>query len=317
VDVYKPDILEQLRECDGFMWRWGHMDGMSRIARRLLPVIERELGLVVYPDQNTCWHYDDKIAQFYLLNAAGIPIPPTTIWFDRQGAHEWAETAEYPLVLKLSSGADSSNVRLVKDKREAQWWIDRFFDTWVADLQLKKPPKMALNERFTTAGRTLVRGRVPNKGIADKGFDLHAGYVYLQAFLPGNPHDTRVTIIGNRAFGFRRFNRVNDFRASGSGLRDYDPENIDTAFVRLGFKTAQAISSQSCAIDGLYCEKKPVVDEISYTYSSWAVEACPGHWELSGEPEDGDLRWVPGHMRPEDAQIADFIKRLEGRNRQG
>ena len=34
---------------------------------RLLPVIEKELGLVVYPDQNTCWHYDDKIAQYYLL----------------------------------------------------------------------------------------------------------------------------------------------------------------------------------------------------------------------------------------------------------
>jgi len=63
VNVYRADILEQLKGCDGFMWRWAHFGGMGQIARRLLPVVERELGLVVYPDQNTCWHYDDKIAQ--------------------------------------------------------------------------------------------------------------------------------------------------------------------------------------------------------------------------------------------------------------
>jgi hypothetical protein len=60
-----------------------HFGGMSRIARRLLPVIERELKLVVYRNQNTCWHYDDKIAQAYLLEAAGIPVPKTWVWFER------------------------------------------------------------------------------------------------------------------------------------------------------------------------------------------------------------------------------------------
>ncbi len=59
VDVRRADIFEQLRGCDGFMWRWAHFAGMSRIARRLLPVIENELGLCVYPDQKTCWHYNN------------------------------------------------------------------------------------------------------------------------------------------------------------------------------------------------------------------------------------------------------------------
>jgi glutathione synthase/RimK-type ligase-like ATP-grasp enzyme len=311
VDVRRPDILEQLVGCQGFMWRWGHFEGMARIARRLLPVIENELGLAVYPDQNTCWHYDDKIAQFYLLNAAGIPMPPTTIWFERQGAHEWAETAEYPLVLKLATGAGSTNVRLVREKIEAHWWIDRMFETWHTDLQLKRPDKMSLRDRIDTALRVLVKGYAPSSELHDDGREPQSGYVYFQAFVPDNSYDTRVKVIGKRAFGKRRFNRPNDFRASGSGLKDMDPEKVDPAFVRLAFKTARTLRSQSVAIDGLYWHHQPVLTEISYTYPSWETYELPGHWELRGEPETGELIWVSGHMWPEEAQVEDFIERLK------
>jgi hypothetical protein len=41
VDVFRPDIIDQLRGCHGFMWRWAHFRGMYRVARRLLPVIEK------------------------------------------------------------------------------------------------------------------------------------------------------------------------------------------------------------------------------------------------------------------------------------
>ena len=44
-------------------------------------------------------------------------------------------------------------------------------------------------------------------------------YVYFQKFLPNNKYDIRIVVIGDRAFGFIRYNRENDFRASGSGKR--------------------------------------------------------------------------------------------------
>lgn len=47
-------------------------------------------------------------------------------------------------------------------------------------------------------------------------------YILFQEYLPDNEFDTRVTVIGNRAFAFRRFNRKKDFKASGSGEIDYD-----------------------------------------------------------------------------------------------
>jgi len=309
VDVYQPDILQQLQGCHGFMWRWGHCGGMYRVARRLLPVIERELGLPTYPDQNTCWHYDDKIAQWYLLSAAGIPVPTTWVWYDERHAIEWARTAIYPLVLKLWGGAASTNVRLITSFEEAKFHIAKLFDNGVYSLDdmFSKPWKWGI-QRFRSAVKLALTGIPPR--IPWGGWELHKSYVFFQEFLPNNDFDTRVTVIGNRAFAFRRFNRDNDFRASGSGKIDYNPQAVDPAFIRLAFTVASKLKTQSCAIDGLYDGKEPVVGEISYTYVSWAIHDCPGHWELDGLPQTGNLVWKEGRMWPEEAQIQDFLERL-------
>lgn len=295
VNVVRADIIDQLKGCHGFMWRHGHFPQMRQIAARLLPVIERELGLVVYPDQNTCWHYDDKIAQSYLLYAAGIPIPKTWVWFDKALAMAWAHTAEYPLVLKLWTGAGSNNVRLVRSFAEAVAWIERLFGNGIASLDDSR--RMPLRP-LIDAAKLLVKGEISFP------WELHKGYVLFQEFLAGNEFDTRITVIGDRAFGFRRFNRENDFRASGSGKIDHDPKGISSDFVRLAFEVARKLNTQSCAIDGLWRGGEPVVGEVSYTYASWGVHSCPGHW-------DSEMNWHEVQMWPEEAQIQDFIARLK------
>ena len=297
VDVHRADILEQLDGCHGFMWRHGHYPSMRLIARRLLPVIERELGLVVYPDQDTCWHYDDKIIQSYLFDALGIPAPRTWVFYDKSLADEFAESASYPLIIKLYSGAGSSNVMLLQSVREARAWIARLFGSGVRKLAGPKGKWLDRAKRKAAVSLGLR---------AEPQWEVHKDYVLFQEFLPGNRFDTRVTVIGDRAFGFRRFNRADDFRASGSGRIDYDPDQIAPDFIRLAFDTARKLRAQSCAIDGLRRDDEPVVGEVSYTYVSWLVHACPGHW-------DSNMQWHVGQMRPEEAQIQDFMARLEER----
>lgn len=312
VNVYRADILSQLTNCDGFMWRHGHRPQHRQIARRLLPILERELEMVVYPDQNTCWHYDDKIAQAYLFQALGIPHPRTWVWFEEAAVTDWAKDATYPLVFKLWAGAGSTNVRKVVTAADAITLIEQMFDCGMPGGGEQTPnPWSSMRQRLWSAAKLVIRGLPPPSPPPDAVFwELHKDYVLFQEFIPNNNYDTRVTVIGNRAFGFRRFNKPNDFRASGSGLLDFDPSGIDQKFIRLAFSTARKLQSVSCAIDGLWRRDEPVVGEVSYTYASWAVEKCPGHWELDGDPETGKLRWVEGHMWPEEAQAADFIVKL-------
>jgi len=303
VDVFRADILSQLRGCDGFMWRHAHIPLHRQVARRLLPVIEKELGIAVYPDQNTCWHYDDKITQYYLLTAANIPAPRTWVWFDYEQAMHWIESATFPLVIKLWSGSASTNVRMVHDHEQAVQWIRKLFTHGVADMnELSGKGTAEFIARLRRAARVILRGA----GVG-RPWELHRNYLLAQEFINGNDFDTRVVIIGNRAFAKRRFNRPGDFRASGCRNIDCNPARIDMRAVRLAFRTAQRLGAQSLALDILRRGEEFLVVEISYTYPSYAQYECPGHWEL----KDDEVVWIEGRMWPEEAQIEDFLVRLE------
>lgn len=128
-----------------------------------------------------------------------------------------------------------------------------------------------------------------------------------QEFLPGNDHDVRVTIIGDRAFAFRRFNRPGDFRASGSGRIDWDRTQIGEDALRLAYRVARQLAAQTIAVDILRRGTEPVIAELTLAYANWAVRDCPGHRILHGEPESGTLEWVAGSMRPGDAIFTDFV----------
>ena len=314
VDVFRADILDQVQGCHGFMWRFAHFPNLRQIARRLMPVLEHELGIVVYPDQNTCWHYDDKIAQSYLLPAAGIPMPKTWVWHNATLAKDWAREAEYPLVLKLLGGASAENVTLVRSYKEAETWIDRLFGRGInrlSDIHLEPWPWGI--QRFRSAAKLILKGIPPQERLSEYAWERHKNYILFQEFLPGNEFDTRVAIVGNRAFALRRFNRKGDFRASGSGSFDTDPSKIDLAAVRLAFHVADRLKTQSVAIDCMLRGNERVVSEISYSYVCWIGYSCPGHWVLSGDPYAGELIWREGQMWREEAQAMDFLARLNSR----
>jgi hypothetical protein len=160
---------------------------------------------------------------------------------------------------------------------------------------------LAMKERLSASVKMMAGGRKALWG--DDGFEAQSGYVLFQEFLVGNGFDIRIAVIGDRAFGYRRFNRPGDFRASGSGNFDTNPLKIDAEAVALAFRTARKVGSQSLAVDILRKGDQFVISEISYTFVSWMVHACPGYW-------DEKMNWHEGQMWAEEAQIQDFVKRL-------
>ena len=56
-------------------------------------------GKVVYPNTSTFWHYDDKLAQKYLLEATGAPLFGDSRVFDAKTAIDWIERTAFPKCL--------------------------------------------------------------------------------------------------------------------------------------------------------------------------------------------------------------------------
>lgn len=308
VDAYADSIFEQLHDCDGFMWYFWNALHSSEPGKRVISALHHVGGIATFPDWRTMWFFEDKIAQRYLLAAAGIPIAKTVVLWNIDAARAYAETADYPLVLKLGFGITSNNVRMVRTAAEAQRWINRLFGDGMVVLPERVPVRLL--QRLWQRSEDTVR--------VARGWRLkdHSGYgpvqrecVLFQEYLPDNSFDTRVTVIGTRAFAFRRFNRPSDFRASGSGLIDWDPQNIDPDAIQLAFKAAERLRGQVVALDILHRADELVVVEVSHYYEAWAVQACPGHFERTGDT-GMQPRWVSGQMLPHDAIYQDFVSRI-------
>ncbi len=310
VDVNNENLFTSLSSCHGFMWYFWNAPSNSDFGKRLMLAIDQGMDLPTFPSWQTSWFFEDKHAQCYVLNAADVPTPKTWVFWNAQKAREFAARADYPLVIKLAFGIVSANVRLVRDRNEAYYLVDRMFHDGMSLLPetLPRSGLSQITDRVSNAARSILGRRV--KGHYGEG-PIQRGSVLFQEFLPDNPFDTRITVIGDRAFAFRRMNRPGDFRASGSGIIDWDPEQIDLRAVNLSFQVAQRLSTQVLALDILQKADELVVSEISYYYEAWAVHECPGHWRMIAS--SGEIEWVVGKMRPDDAIFEDFLKSLTNR----
>ncbi len=145
VNCRRSDAIDRVRGARALLWSWHHRRPEDQaVARQLLAAVER-MGVKVFPNATTNWHYDDKIAQKYLLEAVGAPLIPSYVFVDQQEAMAWIEAAEFPKVFKLRCGAGSANVVLAKTRREAAALCRRMFgrgrptfsDGYFSDLRRK------------------------------------------------------------------------------------------------------------------------------------------------------------------------------------
>ena len=303
VNCYDSDIVSRLHDCDALLWHWQHLDYREQnFARQLIASLEKN-GLKVYPDLATCWHYDDKVGQKYLLESIGAPTIPTYIFYSEKSALEWAHRTSYPKVFKLRSGTGSSNVKLVKSKNDAVYYIKRAFGRGfrsqsVAD-NLRERIWRVRRDKNISSTVHLLKGLA--RGIISNGnrnlLMRHKGYVYFQDYVSGIEYDVRVVIIKDKAFAMKRWNRKNDFRASGSGLKSYDHRDIDTRYIDTAFRLNEQLKAQSIAFDFILHDDKIKVIEISYSFKT---KIFPGYW-------DRNLQWNNGTVNIGHAIIDNLI----------
>lgn len=292
VNAYSSDVVEQVKDCDAFMWHHHHADPRDILFAKQLIYSLEESGKCVFPDWHTCWHFDDKVGQKYLLEAIGAPLVPSYVFYTKKEALDWISKTSFPKVFKLRGGAGAANVMLAHTAHEARKLVRKAFGRGFA----KFDRAGYLKERYRKwrEGKDSFVGVLKGIGrlfvITDfaKMNGREKGYVYFQDFISNNTFDIRVCVVGNHAFALKRMARKGDFRASGSGNIIYDKSQIDERCVRIAFEVNKKLKTQSIAYDFVFdANNQPKIVEISYGYAVHAYDFCEGYWTE-------DMRWHEG-----------------------
>lgn len=306
MNCYANDLIDQLKDCKAVMWHFNqgnHKDNI--IAKQILFALEHT-GFKVFPDFNTAWHFDDKVAQKYLFEKIGAPIVPTYVFFNKQEALTWARESTFPKVFKLRGGAGSQNVQLVKTRKQALKIIKKAFgegfskyDAWGSlkeRLRKFQLGKIHFEEVFKGVLRILWPPKYARLGAKE------VGYVYFQDFIPNNDSDIRIIIIDEKAFALKRYVRENDFRASGSGNFAFEKELFDERCVKTSFEVTEKLRIQVGVFDFIFdSNNNPLIVELSYGYAAEAYDSCPGYW-------DKKLKWHEGKTIKEEWMVESLLK---------
>lgn len=306
VNCFDTDIIEQLKDCDVLMWHHHHAIFKDVFAaRKILNALEHT-GVKVFPDFNTSWTFDDKVAQKYLLEAINAPLIPSYIFYDKDNALSWAKDTTYPKVWKLKGGASGVNVRLVHSKKEAVKLINRSFKHGFPQYDklnnLKERYILYRNGRCSFIDLLKGIARIFIKPEFVRMVGKEKGYVYFQDFIPHNTRDNRVIVINNKAFGVSRLVRKGDFKSGDHNGVLSQRADIDERCVQIAFDISCKLKTQSLGVDFIFDENNnPVIAEMGYGFIPATYKDCEGYW-------DGDLIWHEGKFHPEDWMIEDFMR---------
>lgn len=308
IDPNSRTMFDDLANCTHLLFRHSQGDTDMMLYDSIFHIAKNIYNLKCSPDYETYWSYENKIKEYYLLKSSGFPVVETNIYWDHNSAYRFLQTSDFPLVVKMYKGAASSNVVRINTAKEGKKIIDRIFGKGV------KFGKMPGRSNLTSISNLGIKTYVHNTlrsfliamGVLDRSnpyseWQIQKDAILFQKFLPDNKFDTRVTIIGNRAFAFRRFVRSNDFRASGSGNLDLEPKDIDSRCISIAFQVSKRLNFETMAYDFIYDENKvPYICEISYCFVDRIVRNCPGYW-------DDKLTWHEEQNWPQYYQLLDFL----------
>ncbi len=285
VDCFNNNIVNKLREFDCLLWEFQNNVLNDMLFARSILYIAKNMGLKVFPDFNTSWHYDDKIAEMYLLQSINAPIPKSWVFSTKDDCIQWINNyADFPIIAKLRCGAGSHNVKMIKNKSDARSYASKMFNKGF-DPSPSIIYKSSSNFKSAKDWQTVVARmkRVPEfiqTLTRAKRFGREKDYCYFQEFIPNKGFDLKIVVIANKLSFIARRNRKGDFRASGGGSLFYDKSLVAENVIKSAFETSDKLGFQCMGYD--YIVNKDTnegkIIEISYAFSHRALLGAGGYW---------------------------------------
>ncbi len=251
-------------KCDAFaVWPYVQTAAGKRMYDERVQVMEKELGLNVFPGAQALWLYESKSRTAEWLRARGFPMPATWIFRDKETALQFVRRrAQWPLVYKTDLGAEAAGVRFLPDAAAACALIRRLFGKGLA--------------------LTGQRSREREQGMA-----------LFQEHIP-DAREWRAVRIGNTFFAHRKCKRG----AFHSGSKKKAFDTPPRAALDLLRAVADSGPFESMSIDMLEDAQGRLLIVEMHAYFGcgtphvMAIEGVPGRYRY--EQERDEYRFEPG-----------------------
>lgn len=289
INPFKTDVTCSGNDFDVYLWHFGQYNYQEMLVARSILWSLKFKGKKIFPDFDDAWHFDDKLAESYLLQSAEAPIPNFKAFYTLESLREFTKiNKEYPLVGKLRTGSGSHNVKLLRSMSEllryGKRMLGRGYDA-SPSLFYKAKGNIQSSHNWATFVKRFKR--IPeflHTLKSAKSFSNERGYVYLQEFIPNDGYDIKVVVVGDKLSFIGREIRKGDFRASGGGSLFYDKSIISKNIIDSAFSTSDRLGFKCMGYDYVVDKRDGTgkIVEISYGFSHTALIDSGGYYDRTG-----------------------------------
>lgn len=289
INPYSHTLLDEIAESQVLLWHFSGYNYTEMLIARSILYSAKAMGKRIFPDFNDAWHFDDKIAETYLLQSVDAPIPQSFMFYSLPSLKEFASSSKsFPYVAKLRNGSGSHNVKMIKNEKELLKYAQIMFSSGFSSSP-NLLYKTSSNIKSTKSFKTLVNRakRIPEflRTLRNsKMFPHEKGYVYLQEFVPNDGYDLKIVVVGDKLSFIGRNIREGEFRASGGGDLFYDKSFVTQNVIDSAFKTSDELGFKCMGYDYVVNKNtgEGIIIEISYGFSHEALLSAGGYFDRKG-----------------------------------
>lgn len=277
LDIRKSNWIEEAKKFDIIICHTESSPEYQLMMEDKIYILEKIMNKFCFPSFHELWQYENKNRSLYLYHYFKLPCIPTQVTNDKKEAIELVTNRDYPFITKTFIGAGSTGVTKIESRSKALAMI---------------------NKIFGYKGKTTQYPYFRQKD-----------YFYIQDFMEDAKFDLRIMLVGNKAFGYYRYPKKGDFKASGSGITE--KKEIPIEAIRLAIEIRQKLNSRQMGVDLMYSpkSKKYYIIETSLfnqidTPVQFAINNIPGYYDIS---DKNDIQFKEGKFWVQELMIRELI----------
>lgn len=297
VDLFTGEAIKELSRFDVLLWHFNQYKHAEMLEARSILYTAKRMGLRVFPDFDDAWHFDDKVAEMYILQALNAPMPESHVYYYKEAMENDLRKGKIvlPIIGKLRTGSGSHNVKLLETEHALKKYASKMFSNGfnpAPSLFYKASSNIRSSHDKQQFMNKLKRAPEFLRTLAGaRHFPHEKDYVYLQQFIPNDGYDMKVVVVGDKCSFLVRPIRSHDFRASGGGEVFFDKKYFKEQIIESAFKVSDALGSQCMGYDYVVNREtgEGVIVEMSYGFSHQAIMASGGYYDRNLEWHDEPL----------------------------